>query len=132
MVLDRAAQGNEPMIDKKFAQEFAQEWVSAWNAHDLDAILSHYSDDFEMTSPFISSVAGGTGNTLKGKAAVAEYWKVALEKFPDLKFELSDVLVSQYSLIIYYRSVMNKMAAEIMMFGADGEVVKSIAHYDEI
>ncbi len=120
------------MIDKKFAQEFAQEWVSAWNAHDLDAILSHYSDDFEMTSPFISSVAGGTGNTLKGKAAVAEYWKVALEKFPDLKFELSDVLVSQYSLIIHYRSVMNKMAAEIMMFGADGEVVKSIAHYDEI
>jgi len=132
VVLDRAAQGNEPMIDKKFAQEFAQEWVSAWNAHDLDAILSHYSDDFEMTSPFISSVAGGTGNTLKGKAAVAEYWKVALEKFPDLKFELSDVLVSQYSLIIHYRSVMNKMAAEIMMFGADGEVVKSIAHYDEI
>ncbi len=49
-----------------------------------------------------------------------------------MKFELSDVLVSQYSLIIYYRSVMNKMAAEIMMFGADGEVVKSIAHYDEI
>lgn len=132
MVLDRAAQGNEPVIDKKFAQEFAQEWVTAWNAHDLDAIFSHYSDDFEMTSSFISSVAGGTGNTLRGKVAVAEYLKVALEKFPDLKFELSDALVSQQSLIIYYRSVMSKMAAEIMMFGADGQVFKSIAHYDEI
>ena len=74
MVLDRAAKHKEPMIDNKFAQEFAEEWVSAWNAHDLDVILSHYSDDFEMTSPFISAVAGGTVNTLKGKGRLANIW----------------------------------------------------------
>lgn len=24
------------------AQKFAQEWVDAWNSHDLDRIMSHY------------------------------------------------------------------------------------------
>ena len=85
-----------------------------------------------MTSPFISSVTGGTTDTLKGKKAVREYWSAALDRFPDLNFELSDVLISQESLVIYYRSVMNKMAAEIMIFGEDGKVVKSIAHYDDL
>ena len=28
-------------MEKHQAQQFAQEWVSAWNAHDLDKILSH-------------------------------------------------------------------------------------------
>ena len=102
MVLDRAAKHKEPMIDNKFAQEFAEEWVSAWNAHDLDVILSHYGDDFEMTSTFISAVAGGTANTLKGNGPIGEYWGAALSKFADLKFDITDVLVSRGSLVIYY------------------------------
>jgi ketosteroid isomerase-like protein len=32
---------------------FARVWVNSWNSHDLDRILSHYTEDFEMTSPFI-------------------------------------------------------------------------------
>lgn len=122
------------MIDKQFAIEFAQEWVKAWNAHDLEAILSHYSDEFEMTSPFISAVTGATTNTLKGKVAVGEYWGAALSKFTDLNFDISDVLVSQDSLIIYYKSARSgghRMAAELFIFGDNGLVTKSIAHYDE-
>ena len=41
------------MIDATFAQQFAEEWLRAWNAHHLEAILAHYTDDFEMSSPFI-------------------------------------------------------------------------------
>ncbi len=113
------------MIDRQFALEFAGEWVRAWNAHDLEAILSHYSNDFEMTSPFIPSVTGGTATSLKGKDAVGKYWISAFER-------LLDVLISVDSLVIYYRSVMSKMAAEIMIFGEENKVVKSIAHYDEV
>ena len=35
-------------MNQKQANEFAAEWIEAWNAHDLDRILSHYTDDFEM------------------------------------------------------------------------------------
>ena len=41
------------MIDTIFAQQFAEEWLRAWNAHNLEVILAHYTDDFEMSSPFI-------------------------------------------------------------------------------
>lgn len=36
---------------KEFAQQFAKEWVQAWNNHDIEAILSHYTEDFEIESP---------------------------------------------------------------------------------
>ena len=35
------------MIEKNFAEEFARNWITAWNSHDLERILSHYSDQFE-------------------------------------------------------------------------------------
>lgn len=34
------------MIDTAFAEHFAHEWIEAWNSHDLEAVLSHYSDDY--------------------------------------------------------------------------------------
>jgi hypothetical protein len=41
------------MMTSEFARQFAHEWIAAWNAHDLAQVLSHYTDDFEMSSPFI-------------------------------------------------------------------------------
>ena len=55
------------MITKDWAQKFAREWVEAWNAHDLERVLSHYTHDFEMSSPFIAEFAGELSGTLKGK-----------------------------------------------------------------
>jgi ketosteroid isomerase-like protein len=120
------------MIDQQFAQKFARAWVEAWNSHELERILSHYADDFEMTSPFITSMVGEPSGTLKGKERVAEYWKGALEKIPDLKFEIVDVLFSINSVVIYYKAVLGKMGAEILLFGNDGKVIESIAHYDKL
>jgi hypothetical protein len=36
---------NRPPITRDFAERFAEEWVAAWNAHDLVRILAHYEDD---------------------------------------------------------------------------------------
>ncbi len=40
------------------AMRFAEHWVAAWNSHDIDTILAHYSDDFEMTTPMVQRVLG--------------------------------------------------------------------------
>lgn len=61
------------MLDQNFADLFADDWVDAWNAHDLDRILSHYIDDFEMTSPVIIKVAGETSGRLRGKENIRAY-----------------------------------------------------------
>jgi hypothetical protein len=123
------------MIDKHFAQEFAKEWERAWNAHDLEEILSHYSEDFQMTSPFIPATMNEPTGTLKGKGNVLEYWRKALNRFPELRFETQTVLVGEKSIVIRYRSLrseLNREAAEVMIFGDDGKVVESIAHYDDV
>jgi len=70
--------------------------------------------------------------TLKGKKNVKPYWEKALEKVPDLWFELLDVFVSVNSLVIYYKAVFGKRAAEVLFFRDDGKVNRSIAHYHEI
>ena len=37
------------MMHPEFAKQFAREWVEAWNDHDLDRVLAHYAEDFEMS-----------------------------------------------------------------------------------
>jgi ketosteroid isomerase-like protein len=116
------------MLKRDFALRFAYEWIGAWNRHDLDAVLSHYAEDFQMSSPYIAEFANVASGTLKGKAAVRAYWTAALEKLPGLRFELADTLAGAQSVILYYRGVRG-MAAEIFQFDAHGKVVSAAAHY---
>ena len=81
------------MISREFAERFSKHWIDSWNSHDLEAVLSHYSDDFEMSSPYIIGIAGESSGNFKGKAEVGAYWSAALKTMPDLHFELVKTLV---------------------------------------
>ena len=116
------------MIDKAFAEHFATEWIDSWNSHDLDRILSHYSDDFEMVSPLIAQIANEPSGVLKGKDAVGAYWAKALKRIPDLRFELVTTLLGVNSITIYYRGVRG-LSAEVFHFNDAGKVSKTFAHY---
>jgi len=118
------------MIPLQQAQEFAQEWVDSWNSHELDRILSHYADDFHMTSPFIAQLTNEPSGTIKGKENVRAYWAIALERIPDLHFTLIEVLTSVDSMTLYYHAVLGKRAAEVLFFDANGKVSRAIAHYN--
>lgn len=117
------------MISREFGEEFAKEWIAAWNSHDLERILSHYADDFTMSSPYIAEIAGVTSGSLTGKAAVRAYWSAALERMPTLRFEHVQTLVGAESVTIYYRGVRG-MAAEVFFFGQDHLVHEAAAHYE--
>ena len=118
------------MIDAKWATEFALEWIEAWNAHDLDRILSHYTDDFEMRSPIIAERMGVASGVLKGKEAVGAYWKPAFAASSPLKFVLHDVLLGTDSIALYYYNVTRgRMVAEILTLNDQRQVVSGSAHY---
>lgn len=116
------------MLEKSFAQDFATEWIAAWNSHDLDRILSHYTDDFEMSSPLIAQIAGEPSGRLKGKAAIRAYWAKGLSLNPQLRFDLKATLLGANSLTLYYQGHRG-MSAEVLVFGAENKVVESFAHY---
>ena len=85
------------------AQEFALEWIAAWNSHDLDRILRHYTEDVEVTSPLVEAVLGPGATTLRGKPAVRQYWQQALARYPDLHFVLFRAYAGPRSLVLHYR-----------------------------
>lgn len=116
-------------MNPQFAQEFADEWIAAWNAHDLPRVLRLYRDDFVMQSPYITTIAGEASGRLRGKDAVRAYWQAALARMPELRFEPLAVLTGVDSLVLHYRSVGGKLAAEYFQFAGDGLVSNASAHY---
>jgi len=120
------------ILTENQARAFAEEWIAAWNSHEIERILSHYSDDFQMTSPFIVKLACASDGTLMGKAEVARYWRAALLKMPTLSFRLLGVFFSANSLCIHYESVLGLKAVEWLRFDSEHKVTEAVAHYDKI
>jgi len=116
-------------IERQFAEHFAQDWIDAWNCHDLDRILAHYADDFEFSSPKIVELMGERTGTIKGKDAIRPYWTKALARSPELTFELITILTGIDSIVLYYKGSGARLAAEVFEFGGGGLVRKSSAHY---
>lgn len=117
------------MMSTKQANEFADHWIESWNSHDLTKILSHYTEDFEMSSPAIISSMDEPSGTLKGKSIIGEYWSKALNNYPDLKFEKLNVLVGSNSVTIIYNGVRG-LSAESFHFSKSGKVFAAYAHYE--
>lgn len=116
------------MPPESFIEEFAAEWIAAWNSHDIERILAHYEDAFEFSSPILARVNPASGGRLTGKAAARAYWSQGLAARPDLRFEAVTVLRGVQSAVIYYKGLDGKLCAEFFVFGATGKVAASHAH----
>jgi hypothetical protein len=79
-------------MNKEQALKFSEERIHAWNSHDLNQLLSHYDDEFEILSLAIVKLTGEPSGVLKTKSAVGNYWLGALEKVLYLKFTLLHTL----------------------------------------
>jgi len=79
-------------VTKEEAWKLANEWIAAWNAHDLDAILAHYEEAVELTSPVAARLLGRADGKVVGKENLRAYFQRGLEAYPELRFELEDVL----------------------------------------
>jgi len=117
-------QGSISLIDQAWAHEFAKEWIAAWNSHDLDRILSHYVEDFEMSSPLIIERKIDPSGVLRGKAAIRAYWAIGLAAVPPIQFELIDVHVGVNSIGILYRSIGRRRVIEMLTFNDQREVIR--------
>lgn len=118
------------MIERFEAENFAREWIQAWNSHDLEAVLAHYSEHVVFYSPFVARLLGNETGCIRGKASLREYFVKAFAAYPDLHFELHGCFSGQGSLVLQYRSVQGREAAELLLLDADGRVREARAHYD--
>lgn len=115
------------MIDKQWALTFAQDWIDSWNARDMQRILTHYTDDFEMSSPLIVARLGLPGGTLKGKDAVRDYWQPSLSMELPLHFLLIDVFTGVEAITLYYNNVGRRTVAETLFIDDTGKATRGMA-----
>lgn len=116
-------------LTKEEARSLADHWVAAWNDHDLDAIMSHYDDAVELTSPVAAQLLGLPGGKVIGKADLRAYFQRGLEAFPELHFKLENVLAGINSVVLYYTNQRGTRTAEFMEFSATGKVLRVTANY---
>ena len=108
---------------------FADTWIAAWNSHDLEKILSLYSDEASMQSEYITTITGDASGTLAGKDKLRAYWGAALARRPDLHFTHLSTCAGIDTVAIHYKSVGNREAIEVFAFNDDGLVTQAAAHY---
>jgi ketosteroid isomerase-like protein len=119
-------------LQASFARAFAQDWVDAWNSHDLERILSHYDDEMRLVSPVALKLLNNGDGVVQGKAALREYFRRGLDAFPNLHFDLIDVLWGVETIVVYYANkVRGNKTAEVMQMSPAGKVSKVWANYDQ-
>jgi ketosteroid isomerase-like protein len=101
-------------VTEQEARAFAREWLEAWNAHDLERILAHDAEDVVLTSPVAAERLGDPSGVVRGKAALRGHFALGLRVFPDLRFELGDVMWGLGSVVLHHRNQRRTMTGEHM------------------
>jgi ketosteroid isomerase-like protein len=55
---------------------FAEAWIAAWNRRDVEAVLTHYSEEAQFVSPVARNLVGR--QILRNKKELEDYWRAAL------------------------------------------------------
>lgn len=109
--------------------KFTAEWLNAWNSHNLDAIMEHYSQNIDFVSPIIKQMGIKDEGNISSKNELKEYFSKALQKYPSLNFEFYHELQGVHSVVLFYKSVNDSLSAEYMEFDKEERICKVRAHY---
>ena len=111
------------------AWKLANDWVTAWNAHDLDRIMTHYDDAVELSSPVAAQLLGIADGKVIGKANLRAYFQRGLDAYPELRFRLEDVPWGMNSVVLLYTNQKGSRTAEFMELSGSGKVVRVVSNY---
>ena len=113
-------------MDAQQTEGFAKEWIQAWNQRDLEAVLSHYTEDVEFQSPLVVKLLGETSGTVRGKQNLREYFRKALAAFPgDIEIELLGAYQGVNSLLVHFQAKGRK-AVEVMELDQEGKIRRAL------
>ncbi len=109
---------------------FAEKWIAAFNAHDLERILSHYDGEVELISPLYLQFTQGSSDHVHGIEALRRYFGTALQRYPELRFTLLDVGEGTRGPCIRYHSNLgDRIAIECFELDTAGRATRVLCHY---
>ncbi|WP_310646318.1 nuclear transport factor 2 family protein [Limnohabitans sp.] len=117
-----------PIVDG-WGQEFANDWLSAWNSKDLDKIVGFYADQVTMISPTVTELTGLQEGITLQKSDIKELYSKLFIQIPELHYSLVAVAVGIDTLTIHYTSCQCDMVADVIKFDDCWRVTKSHTYY---
>jgi predicted ester cyclase len=91
--------------------------------------MPHYDLDVVLISPVAAKILDDPSGTVAGKTALRDYFKRGLELYPNLQFELLDVMYGLSSIVVCYKNQKDTRTAEFMELGRNGKILRVVANY---
>jgi len=117
------------MIERATAERIAEDWIDAWNAHDLERIMTHYADAVVFTSPLIVRRTGREDGTIRSKSDLRDYFAASLTPGSRLRFELLAVFAGVSGITLHYRNHRAESVMETKVLDAAGKAVRVFVHH---
>ncbi len=89
-------------MSTKENERIAIKWFEAFNAHDLDKLLSLYDDNAKHYSPKLKIRQPETNGLIEGKDALRAWWQDAFERLPSLKYEVQKLTTNSERVFMEY------------------------------
>jgi ketosteroid isomerase-like protein len=83
-------------------KEIAAKWFAAFNEHNLEKLLSLYSETAEHFSPKLKVRQPETNGLIKGKVALRAWWKDSFDRLPTLNYEVKKLTADEKQVFMEY------------------------------
>jgi limonene-1,2-epoxide hydrolase len=107
-------------------------WFEAFNAHNLEKLLSLYDDEAQHYSPKLKIRQPETKGLVTGKDALRSWWKDSFDRLPTLHYKVTSLTSNSDRVFMeYIRTVVNEEAllvAEILEV-RDGKIIASRVYH---
>jgi predicted SnoaL-like aldol condensation-catalyzing enzyme len=107
-------------------------WFEAFNAHNLEKLLSLYDDDAQHYSPKLKMRLPETKGLITGKEALGSWWKDSFDRLPTLHYKVTSLTSNSDRIFMEYtRTVANEeqmLVAEILEI-RDGKIIASRVYH---
>jgi|ERR1700735_2793965 ketosteroid isomerase-like protein len=109
--------------------EIIQDWLDAWNHHDLDRIMEHYADNIEFTAETVVKRWAKADGKLKGKEELRRHFSKGLELAPDIQFTLDQILWAPNGYAVLYHRENGNRVLDAVELDDSGLAIKVTAYY---
>ncbi|NUP05767.1 MAG: SnoaL-like domain-containing protein [Polyangiaceae bacterium] len=86
-------------------EAMATAWLAAFNGRDLEGLLALYADDAVHTSPKLRDQKPETRGEIRGKEALRAWWRGAMDRLPQLRYEPIHLTASNGRVFMEYERI---------------------------
>ncbi|MCW3124832.1 MAG: hypothetical protein JWO03_490 [Bacteroidetes bacterium] len=90
-----------PMYEK-LPVTITHQWFDAFNAHDLEKLLSLYAEDAQHYSPKLKLRQPETKGLITGKDALRSWWRDSFDRLPTLRYEPTRFIADENNVFMEY------------------------------